>query len=118
MEIALSEDQQLFGETCRRALEERSPVERVRELVDVAVRAEVVVRMTGFDRDMWKQGGELGWYAMLVPEDYGGGTVSDEGLVDLTIVAEELGRMVHPGPFQAQNVVAFALARFGSPEQR
>ncbi len=109
MEIGLSEDQQLFGATCRRALDERSPVERVRELVDDP---------TGFDRDVWKQGGELGWYAMLVPEEYGGGTVSGEGLVDLTIVAEELGRMVHPGPFQATNVVAFALAGFGSPGQR
>ena len=109
MEIGLSEDQQLFRETCRRALEERSPLARVRELIDDPV---------GFDRKVWSQGGELGWYAMLVPEQYGGGSVSGEGLVDATIVAEELGRMVHPGPFHATNVVAFALAEFGTPAQR
>src|SRR5205085_12054146 len=39
-------------------------------------------------------------------------------LVDRTIVAEELGRMIHPGPFHATNVVAFALAESGSEEQR
>ena len=32
----------------------------------------------GFDRPIWAQGGELGWYAMLVPENYGGGSVSGE----------------------------------------
>jgi alkylation response protein AidB-like acyl-CoA dehydrogenase len=109
MEIALSDDQQLFRETCRRALEAHSSLSRVRELIDDPV---------GFDRDVWAQGGELGWYAMLVPEEYGGGSVSGVGLVDLTIVAEELGRMVHPGPFQATNVVAFAIATAGSPDQR
>ena len=44
--------------------------------------------------------------------------MSGEGLVDLTIVAEELGRMVQPGPFQATNIVAFALTESGTPEQK
>jgi alkylation response protein AidB-like acyl-CoA dehydrogenase len=44
--------------------------------------------------------------------------VSREGLVDLTIIAEELGRMVHPGPFQATNIVASAVANAGSPAQQ
>ena len=48
---------------------------------------------------------------MLVPEQHGGGTVSGHGLLDVAIVAEELGRMVHPGPFHATNVVAYALWR-------
>jgi len=109
MEIQLSEDQQLFRETCRRALEARTPLSRVRELIDDPV---------GYDPAVWAQGGELGWYAMLVPEQYGGGSMSGEGLVDATIVAEELGRMIHPGPFHATNVVASALAEAGTPDQR
>jgi alkylation response protein AidB-like acyl-CoA dehydrogenase len=109
MEIQLSEDQQLFRETCRRALEARTPLSRVRELIDDPV---------GYDPAAWAQGGELGWYAMLVPEQYGGGSMSGEGLVDATIVAEELGRMIHPGPFHATNVVAAALAEAGTPEQK
>ncbi|HLY83326.1 MAG TPA: acyl-CoA dehydrogenase family protein, partial [Acidimicrobiales bacterium] len=94
MEIGLSDDQELFRETTRRALDERSPISRVRELIDDPL---------GFDRAFWVQGAELGWYSMLIPEEYGGGTVSGEGLVDLTIVAEELGRAVHPGPFHTTN---------------
>lgn len=109
MEINLSEDQQLFRETCRRVLDERSPITKVRELIDDP---------RGFDRDLWTQGGELGWYATLIPEQNGGGSVSGDGLVDLTIVAEELGRTVHPGPFQATNIVAFALAESGDNEQK
>ena len=70
MEIELSEDQELFRDTCRRMLEERSPLTRVRELIDDPV---------GFDRAVWDQGGELGWYAMLVPEPYGGGTCRATG---------------------------------------
>jgi alkylation response protein AidB-like acyl-CoA dehydrogenase len=109
MEIGLSEDQRLFRETTRQALEEHSPITRVRELIEDS---------EGFDRVMWRRGAELGWYSMLVPEQYGGGSISGAGLVDLSIVAEELGRMLHPGPFQATNLVAFALAEAGTPAQR
>jgi alkylation response protein AidB-like acyl-CoA dehydrogenase len=108
MEIGLSDDQQLLRETTRRVLEERSPLTRVRELSDDPL---------GFDREVWAQGAELGWYAMLVPEAHGGGSVSGDGLVDLSMIAEELGRMLQPGPVLATNVVASALAELGSPEQ-
>ena len=47
MEIGLSDDQQLFRETSRRALEEHSPLERVRELIDDPL---------GFDRAVWDAG--------------------------------------------------------------
>lgn len=106
MELRLSGDQQLFRDTCRRALEQYAPVTRVREIIDGSV---------GFDRSVWSKGGELGWYATLVPEEHGGGSVSGEGLVDLCIIAEELGRYLHPGPFLATNIVAFALAE-SAPE--
>lgn len=107
MELSLSGDQQLFRDTCRRALEQYAPMSRVRELIDDPV---------GFDRSAWSKGGELGWYATLVPEEHGGGSVSGDGLVDLCIVAEELGHYLHPGPFLATNIVAFALAESGSKE--
>lgn len=109
MDIALSEDQLLFRDTTSRAVQELCPVTRVRELVDDPI---------GFDRDVWARGAELGWYAMLVPEIHGGGSVSGDGLVDATIVAEELGRYLHPGPFQATNIVAAAVASAGSPDQQ
>jgi alkylation response protein AidB-like acyl-CoA dehydrogenase len=93
----------------RKLLEERCPLTRVRELIDDPV---------GFDAGVWSQGGDLGWYAMLVPEEFGGASVAGSGLIEAAIISEELGRMVHPGAFQVTNVVAAAIAEFGSDEQR
>jgi alkylation response protein AidB-like acyl-CoA dehydrogenase len=105
MQIQLSDDQRLFVETTRRYLEAESPLSLVRELCDDPV---------GFTADYWRRGAELGWTAPLVPEDLGGGSVSGGGLLDLVLVAEEMGRSVAPGPLLPVNVVAEALARAGA----
>jgi alkylation response protein AidB-like acyl-CoA dehydrogenase len=55
---------------------------------------------------------------MLVPEADGGGSLSDHGLLDLVLVAEEMGRLVSPGPLVPVSVVAAALAACGSAAQR
>ena len=43
---------------------------------------------------------------MLVPQDHDGGSVTEQPLVDLVVLAEELGRVLYPGPFAPTNVVA------------
>jgi alkylation response protein AidB-like acyl-CoA dehydrogenase len=53
-----------------------------------------------------------------VPEADGGGSFSEHGLADLVLVAEEMGRVVAPGPLGPVNVVASVLGRVGSPEQK
>ena len=73
---------------------------------------------TGLPEGYLRAAGELGWFAMLVPEEHGGGSVSGEGLCDLAIISEERGRALQPGPFVCMNVVAAALAGAGSPDQR
>jgi alkylation response protein AidB-like acyl-CoA dehydrogenase len=104
-----SEDQQLLRETTRRFLDQRAPVASTRALIEDPV---------GFDRDIWRQGAELGWVSIFVPEACGGMAESASGAVDAAIVAEELGRVVFAGPFLPANVVAFALAARGSDSQR
>jgi alkylation response protein AidB-like acyl-CoA dehydrogenase len=106
VELQLSEDQELFVETTRRFLEAESPITRVRELNDDQM---------GFDRDFWRRAGDLGWTSLLVPHELGGGSVSGEGLLDLVLVAEEMGRLVAPGPLLPVNLVASALATAGAP---
>ena len=54
---------------------------------------------------------------MLVPVEYEGGSVTEQPLVDLVVLAEELGRELNPGPFLPCNVVADAITRFGSDVQ-
>jgi alkylation response protein AidB-like acyl-CoA dehydrogenase len=70
------------------------------------------------DPRILRDAGELGWYALFVPEEFGGGSVSGVPMLDAVIVAEERGRSVQPGPFVATNVVAFALAEAGERQQQ
>ena len=109
MDLELSDDQQLFRETTTRFIEARCPMPKVRELADTPV---------AHDPEMLADAGDLGWFALFVPEEFGGGSVSGSPLRDAVIVAEERGRFVQPGPFVATNVVAFAIAREGSREQQ
>ena len=55
---------------------------------------------------------------MLIPAEYEGGSVTEQPLVDLVVLAEELGRELNPGPFLPSNVVADAITRFGTDVQR
>jgi alkylation response protein AidB-like acyl-CoA dehydrogenase len=109
VDLELSDDQELFRETTARFIDARCPIPRVRELAEQTV---------AHDPALLAEAGELGWFALFVPEEHGGGTVSGSSLRDAVIVAEERGRFVQPGPFVASNVVAFALARDGSAEQQ
>src|SRR5215813_869300 len=87
--FAETEDQQLFEAATRRFLETHCPIERGRELAPAA---------STFDAARWREGAQLGWTTLLVPEDAGGGSISGNGLADLLIVACEFGRHAAPGP--------------------
>ncbi|MEQ1787448.1 MAG: acyl-CoA dehydrogenase family protein, partial [Acidimicrobiales bacterium] len=105
----LSEDQAFFQQTTRKFLAAECPIATVRALEP---------EPRGFDPEWWRRGAELGWTSMLVAEADGGGCLSEHGLFDLVLVAEEMGRLVAPGPLVPVNVVADALSRAGSPDQR
>jgi len=101
MDFDLTADQKLFRSTTREFLEKEMPLTRVRELAEGGV---------GFEPDWWRRGSELGWNSMTVAPDAGGDSISGEGLVDTCIVAEEMGRLVSPGPLLGVNVAAAALS--------
>lgn len=109
MEVTLTDDQEFFRDTTRRFLATECPLTTVRDLAHAP---------DGFDRDYWRQGAELGWTSLLVPESLGGGSISGSGVVDLTIVADAFGRHVAPGPLLPTNLVAAAIARSGTPDQQ
>jgi alkylation response protein AidB-like acyl-CoA dehydrogenase len=100
MDYELTADQKLFRATTREFLDKEMPLTRVRELGELGI---------GFEPDWWKRGSELGWNSMIVGPDWGGDSISGEGLVDTCIVAEEMGRLVSPGPLLGANLVAAAL---------
>jgi alkylation response protein AidB-like acyl-CoA dehydrogenase len=109
MQLDLSDDQSLFRDTTVAFIEAELPLDKTRALHEVPA---------GYDRGWLRKSAELGWYAMLVPEQDGGGSVSGNGLLDAAIVAEQLGRFVQPGPFLTMNVAASAITAYGSPAQR
>jgi alkylation response protein AidB-like acyl-CoA dehydrogenase len=109
VELDLSEEQELLRESTARFIESRCPLSTVRSLLESA---------TGMPAEYLHAAAELGWFAMLAPEEYGGGSVSGEGLRDLAIVAEEHGRGIQPGPFVSMNVVVSALTDTGTADQK
>ena len=109
MELVLTPDQEFFAETTAKYLEDKASPTDLR-----ALRHDPA----GFSPAYWRQGAELGWTSLLVSEDDGGGSISGGGVNDLALVAYEFGRFAAPGPLLATNLVAAALSRRGSPEQK
>ncbi len=109
MDIDLTQDQAMLSEASARFIEDVCPLTQVRARAydDPAYAA-----------DYRRRAGELGWFAMLVPEEAGGGTVSGNGVMDAAVIAYQRGGMLQPGSFVGTNVAAYALAVGGSDEQR
>jgi alkylation response protein AidB-like acyl-CoA dehydrogenase len=105
MDFALSEDQREIQRTARELLAERARPERVREHAEAR----------RFDDSLWRELCELGWPGIAVAERYGGQGL---GLVELSILCEELGRVVAPAPFLPTALAAILIEHAGSEEQR
>jgi alkylation response protein AidB-like acyl-CoA dehydrogenase len=102
-----SEDMGLIRTTARRFLEERMGLATVRELM---------MSDDGFDRGLWKEIADLGWAGLTIPEGLGG---AGYGPLELSVVLEEMGRLVTPGPFFASVVLATtAVTTIGAPDQQ
>jgi alkylation response protein AidB-like acyl-CoA dehydrogenase len=86
MDLTLTDEQRLLAESARHFAEQVCPSSIVRELEASA---------SGFSAELWSKMCELGYPAMVVPEKYGG---SGALILDLAIVAEELGRVAFPSP--------------------
>jgi alkylation response protein AidB-like acyl-CoA dehydrogenase len=90
----------LFASTAQAFLEKEMPLSRVRELHAAG---------TSFDTSWWRRAAELGWASLLVPEELGGGSVSGNGVQDVALIAEQLGRTVAPGPLHPVSTVLAGL---------
>jgi alkylation response protein AidB-like acyl-CoA dehydrogenase len=108
MLLQLTPDQEFLKETTAKFLDEQAPVAEIRHLRHDPA---------GFDERYWRRGAELGWTSLLVSEEHGGGSVSGQGVVDLSLLAYEFGRRAAPGPFLSTNVVAAALDAGGTTAQ-
>ena len=88
MALVLTEDQQMLKSSAADFVKKESPVVRVRHLRDSD-------DPVGYSPDVWRRMAELGWPAILVPEEHGG---LGMGNVEIACVFEECGRNLVPEP--------------------
>src|SRR5882762_3537833 len=61
---------------------------------------------------------ELGWFALSVAEEHGGGSLSGNNILDLAMLAEVRGSVLQPDSFVETNVVADSLSKYAEPRTR
>src|SRR5271163_4048032 len=105
MDFGLTDDQRDIQRTARDLLGERATFARVREHAEAGTT----------DEALWKELCELGWPGIAISETYGGQGL---GTIELSILCEELGRVVAPVPFLASTMAACVIEQAGSAEQR
>jgi alkylation response protein AidB-like acyl-CoA dehydrogenase len=107
MNFDLTDDQRSIQRTARDFLANSYPPAEVRRLAYETER--------GFEDEGWAAMCELGWPALLVPEEHGGLGL---GVVELAVVQEELGAALAPSPFLSTVAAAAVIADAGNDEQR
>ncbi len=100
LDYSLSEDHQAIQEAYKQFFKTHCPIETVR-----------AAQESGFDKSLWERLCAMGATTMALPESAGGDGAT---LVDLTLVAEEIGRSLAPIPWIDHVVAARLLARLGT----
>src|SRR5262249_38446782 len=107
MDFGFSQEQELLRSTARKFLEN--------ECTSGFVRARME-ELAGGPDDYWAKLAEQGWLGLIYPEELGGSAL---GFVDLTVLMEEMGRVVMPGPFFSTVLLGgLAIREAGSPAQK
>lgn len=109
MALVLTEDQQMLKTSAADFVKRESPVSRLRQLRDSD-------DPVGYSPKVWAKMAELGWPAILVPEEFGG---LGMGYVEMACVLEECGRSLVPEPLLSTVLLgANAVLLGGSDEQK
>ena len=109
MTLTLNEEQQLLKKTAEDFFRDHAPISALRKLRDQ--RDEL-----GYCRDLWGQIADLGWPAVIIPEEYGG---INYGFVGLGLILEAAGRTLAASPLLSTVVLsASAILLGGSAAQR
>ncbi len=97
MNFQFSEDAEALRTSARKFLDAQSPRSAARAVMESD---------TGYDSALWRKIVELGWTGLRIPEAHGGLGLS---VLELCVLAEELGRAVTPVPFTSSVLMATEL---------
>jgi len=107
MNFEFSDEQNLLREQAQGFLADNCSTTVVRNILDGD---------EPYDADLWKKVAEMGWTASVIPEEYDGLGL---GYLELSVIAEELGRALAPLPFSSSVYLATeALLLAGSEAQK
>lgn len=106
MNFGFTEEQELLRRQVRKFLDDRSPLEAVRQVPETP---------EGYSVELWKEMAALGWLGLIIPEPYGGAGLT---WVDFIILLEETGRSLLPSPLVSTLLAAAAIDRVGSEPQK
>jgi len=107
MDFALSEQQEMLKSAANEFLTKECTKKLVREMEKDE---------KGYSPDLWKKMADLGWMGLVYPEKYGGSELS---FIDLTVLLEQMGRAIVPGPFLSTVVsCGTAILKYGTEAQK
>ena len=101
MDFGLSPEQSLLSTTVGRWAAGECPTSRVRRAVE---------SVDGHDRELWRSLAAIGVTGLTIPEAHGGAGLE---VLELALVAEQLGRFCVPGPFLAHAMATTAIIASG-----
>ena len=108
MNFDFSDDQKLLRDQARKFLFDKCDRKSVRTVLDDD--------QLHYHKELWSQISEMGWTGTAIPEEYGGLGL---GMLELCVIAEELGRSLAPTPFSS-SIYLFAefIKTYGSEDQK
>ena len=106
MDLRLTETQEILKKMARDFLSTECPKTMVRELQDSE---------KGYSPNLWKKMAELGWMGLVVPEEYDGMGYTFQ---DLTVLLQETGRNILPGPLVCTITSTFPILDAGTDDQK
>jgi alkylation response protein AidB-like acyl-CoA dehydrogenase len=107
MNFDFDDDHRELARTARTLLEDRCSLREVRAVFEGP---------QPYDTDLWAAGAAMGWTGLTVPEEHGGLGL---GYLELTLLAEELGRALAPIPLSSSVYLGTeAILLAGTPEQQ
>ena len=104
--IGTTEEQIELMDVATNFCRDKSPIEKVRALIDDEV---------GYEPAVWKEIGELGWLAIGIPEEHDGVGLS---MAEVVPIAEQMGRNLMSTPFGSTTLAAQTLLAGGSEAQQ
>ena len=108
MNFDFSDDQKLLRDQARKFLQDKCDRSVVRSILEDDKQK--------YSKELWKDICEMGWTGTAIPEEYGGLGL---GMLELCVIAEELGRSLAPTPFSS-SIYLFAefVKSYGSEDQK